>query len=110
MMSDPSRDADALKDELRQLFQGYVDVFSTRGYDLRQIANQWAKAEAAKLLSPGAADDLSELSDKGCIPQVICGLLAVLRWSPKAEQMWERVYSRPDIRSKAQLSLEKSAA
>jgi hypothetical protein len=110
MMSEPSRDADALKDELRQLFEGYAEVFSTRGYDLGKIASQWAKLEAAKLLSPGAADDLSELSDNGCVPQIICGLLALLRWSPKAEQMWERVYSRPDIRSKAQRSLEKSAA
>jgi len=98
------------KDEaLQNLWNFYCEIWSKRGWDLRDALKQWAVKQEEQLPSPGARDEFKELCQNGCVPEILAILRALLRWSPQFEGFWSKLYGNPNDRRRVRRNLEKAA-
>jgi hypothetical protein len=98
------------KDEaLQDLWNVHCEIWSSRGVDLPHAFKQWASKQEEALPSPGARGDFKELCANGCVTEILAILLAFLRWSPKFEDFWSRLYGNPNDRRRVRKNLEKTA-
>jgi hypothetical protein len=95
--------------DLQNLWNVYCEILSKRGVDLPHILKQWTAQQKERLPSPGAHDDFEQACKKGCVPEILAILFALLRWSPPFEDFWLKVYGGPDDRRRVQKNLEKTA-
>jgi len=98
-----------LDKELQNLWNVYCEIWSNRGSDARHALKQWASKQEEQLPSPGARDDFKELCANGCVAEILAIVLAFLRWSPKFEDFWSKLYGSPKGRRTVRKSLEKTA-
>ena len=101
---------DTKTEAVRRLWDGYARIFQKRGRDINKLLRDWTQKQSDKLTSPGARSDFDELVGNGCVPQVLAFLLAFLRWSPKLEDFWRKVYGSHDGRQRVRRALVKAAA
>jgi hypothetical protein len=96
-------------DALHNVWKVHSDILSKRGVDLPQVLQQWTARQVEQLTSPGARSDFKELCANGCVPEILAPLVAFLRWSPKLEDFWTKIYGNPNDRRRVRKSLEKTA-
>lgn len=92
-------------DALRQVWKVYSEILSRRGFDLQQ----WTAHQGESLPSPGARSDFKELCVEGCVPEMLAILVAFLRWCPKFEDSWAKIYASPNDCRRVRKNLEKTA-
>jgi len=94
----------------RAFWDTHLQVWQARGVNLDAGLAEWASEEAQKLASPGAREDFDELCKDGCNPQVLAGIIALIRNSPRLEAIWEMIVGQRENRKKATRVLENAAA
>jgi hypothetical protein len=95
--------------DLQDLWNAYCEIWNERDVDLRQVLKQWAIQQENELPSPGARADFRELCENGCVVEILAILLVALRWSPKFEDFWSKLYGSSNERRRVRKSLEKTA-
>lgn len=95
--------------DLQDLWNFHCEILSERGVDLPHALKQWATEQKDRLPSPGARADFEELCANGCVAEILAILLAFLRWSPKFEDFWSKLYGNPNNRRRVRKNLEKTA-
>jgi hypothetical protein len=92
------------------LWKSLREVYSARGFDLQKSLRDWSDGQIAKLETPGAQDDFSEICSHGCLPEVLAATVVLLRSAPNLESLWTEIVGNPAERLKAERNLSKTAA
>src|SRR6267143_5736824 len=95
--------------DLQDLWNFHCEILSRRGIDLPHALKQWAAKQENGLPWPGPRADFKELCENGCVAEILAILLAFLRWSPKFEDFWSKLYGSPNDRRRVRKNLEKTA-
>ena len=94
-----------LPDEVA-LWKSYREARRVKGLDIAKLYADLAEEQKQRLRSPGAREDFTELCESGCLPLVLAGLVALLRYSPLLQGFWTEMVGHPDNREKATDALE----
>lgn len=100
---------DRLKEE-QQFWDAYVRIRRQEGVDVNGLLAEWVREEKRKLDLVGGVRHFTELCNNGCVPQVLVGIIAFIRFSPNAEGLWSKVVGGPYSREKAVRGFEAAAA
>ncbi len=98
-----------LQDE-RRLWNTFREIHLAKGVHVDQEFAAWAAYQAKRLTSPGAREDFAELCQRGCTPQILAAILALMRNSPGLEIFWKTAIGPPPKRQKATRTLERAVA
>jgi hypothetical protein len=90
-------------------WNAYRGVHQSKGIDIAQMLAALAADQEQRLNSPGAREDFAELCKHGCFSVTLAAIVALLRYSPSFERLWNLVVGQPNERDKATRALEDAA-
>jgi hypothetical protein len=94
---------------VQNFWRTYRDVQIWEGLTLSQTVSEWAHREIQKLPHPGARSDFDELCGRGCRPEILAAILALLRGGPYIQHVLRLVYGGRVKRENSRRNLEKAA-
>ena len=101
-------EADQFEEE-QALWDAYVRIRREQGIDVNGILAEFVKCEKRQLNSTGGLLHFAELCKKGCVPPILAGIVALIRFSPNAQELWSKVVGGLYKRGKAVRAFETAA-
>jgi len=103
----PFRPSSGEIDAVRNLLDTYNNIFLASGVDPLNYFRAWVEVQRKELSQ--SKRDFEELSVAGCSPQILGGLIGLLKNAPQLERAWEEAAGPRAKRQRAIRAVENAA-